>query len=462
MVVQFGVLYSYLLMPVFIYYLFGFFNNKFSIASVSKLVFAITITSTFAIHFFALNLILFVVASFWFYYYEGFNLRKFIFAFALFLLFSVLINLFWLQGIFSNQIFSVIDEQHESFFSPKFSENIPAVSKITGMYGFWREVGYNVIYKNIPVAFWYLFLLIFIVLMLIGYYLDNKNKISRFFYSLFWIGLILGTGISHPYTSPIFDLFFKNVPLFNGFRDSHKFVSFIALAYAYLVPFGLIKIKDYLADKSNIKNIKRLISVVFIILFLQFIILYNSPMFFLGSQIKSVDYPNSYFSVGNYLDNQNFWGYAIYLPWQLYMTYNWTYGSSGDGRIPVPVNKLSEKMIITGVDKYSSSSELISQISSCLREDNIKCLENSGVEYVLKDKCAYFPDDYSWINSSASVAVYKTSCVDVYKLNNKVNAIKPEVPYRFTFGLVVSILSALLLCLIAIYYKRLQKSQKSI
>jgi len=185
-------------------------------------------------------------------------------------------------------------------------------------------------------------------------------------------------------------------------------------------------------------------------------------MFFLGSQIKSVDYPNSYFSVGNYLDNQNFWGYAIYLPWQLYMTYNWTYGSSGDGRIPVPVNKLSEKMIITGVDKYSSSSELISQISSCLREDNIKCLENSWVEYVLKDKCAYFPDDYSWINSSASVAVYKTSCVDVYKLNNKVNAIKPEVPYRFTFGLVVSILSALLLCLIAIYYKRLQKSQKSI
>ena len=461
MVGQFGVLYSYLLMPVFVYYLFAFFESKFNIVSIIKMVFALTIASTFSIHFFALNFILFIVASFWFYYYDKFSLKKFAFAFVLFAVFAVLINLFWLQGIFSNPIFSVIDAQHESFFSPKFSEDVPAVSKIMGMYGFWREVGYNVLYKSVNVAVWYLLVLILVVLMLVGYYSNNKDKVSRFFYSLFWIGLILGTGISHPYTSPIFDFFFKNIPFFNGFRDSHKFVSLIALSYAYLVPLGLIRIKDYFADKFNGKDAKKLVAFVFILLFLQFALFYNSPMIFLGGQIKSVSYPNSYFSVGNYLDTQNSRGYAIYLPWQLYMTYSWTYGSSSDGRIAVPVNRISGQMIITGIDRYSSSSGLINQISSCLRSKDVKCLENSGVEYVLKDRCAYFPDNYSWLESNIS-PVYKTSCIDVYKLNNKVDAINPEMPYRFILGLSISILSALLLVLAVIYYRKSNREQKSI
>jgi len=176
-------------------------------------------------------------------------------------------------------------------------------------------------------------------------------------------------------------------------------------------------------------------------------------MLFLGGQIKSVDYPNSYFSVGNYLNNQEINGYIIYLPWQLYITYNWTEGSSSDGRIAVPINKVSDKMIITGIDQYSSSSELINKVSACLRDKDIKCFENSGVEYILKDKCAYFPDNYSWIDSNIS-PVYKTSCIDIYKLNNKVDATSLDFPYRFIIGLNFSIVTILLLILLLIYYRK--------
>lgn len=440
MIGQIGVLISYLLMPFFLFYLFNFFEKDMKFKELVKLIIAYTITGTFSMQFFVFNFIFFLFGSFWFYFYKNkFDFKKYLKVFALFLLLLILLNMFWIQGVFSNNIFSSINSDHERFFSPKLSENIPAVAKVIGMYGFWRESSYLRIFNLIPVSLWYIMLFILIALIILGYYIDNKNKKSKFFYSLFWIGLIFGVGISHPYTGRLFDFLFNSLPLFNGFRDSHKFVALIAISYAYLIPLSIIKIKEHI-------KIKKLFYGLIICLFVIFILIYNFPLIFLNNQIHPISYPQDYSQVNKFLNEQNTNGYIIYLPWQLYLTYSWSLNSSSDGRITVPINNLIQKDVISGTDTYGSSTELMSKINICLINKDVSCLENQGVEYILKDKCALYIDDYSWINSGP---VFQTNCVDVYKINNKTNAQTQQIPLRFVCGVIISLTTLITILLLA-------------
>ena len=432
MVGQIGVIISYLLMPVCIFYIIKLFQSQFEIKNIIKAVISITIASSFSIHFIALNVIVFLTASFWFYFYrQKSSINPYFKGIVILFILLILLNAIWLQGLFSNSsIFSVIDSSHESFFAPKLSQDIPAVAKVMGMWGFWREGGYITSYRSMPIPLWYISAIILVALMLIGYYSTNKDKTSKFFFSLWWIGLILATGISHPYTSPIFDFLFKNLPLFNGFRDSHKFVSFIALSYAYLIPLGLINIKQKIRNKPIVAS-----AFVFLALF---IIAYTFPLISLSNQVVSVGYPDSYIKVNEYLKTQPENNYAIYLPWQGYLTYDWSLKTSSDGRISVPINQIVERNVIQGEDGLGSGNALTRKIVQCLDSQNTKCLENAGVRYVLKDKCAFYPGSYEWLNSTKA---YETKCLDVYQLDNKQVNISKKIPGRFVFGLIISLVT---------------------
>ena len=429
MVGQIGVIISYLLIPMSIFYIIKLFQSQFEIKDVIKTVISITIAGSFSIHFIALNVIILLTASFWFYFYrQKLSITPYFKGIIILFILLILLNALWLQGLFSNSsIFSVIDSSHESFFAPKLSQDIPAVAKVMGMWGFWREGGYITSYRSMPIPLWYISAIILVALMLIGYYSTNKDKTSKFFFSLWWVGLILATGISHPYTSPIFDFLFKHLPLFNGFRDSHKFVSFIALSYAYLIPIGLISLKQKLKIKIT--------SITYLLLIL-FIITYTFPLININSQIFPANYPDSYIKVNEYLKTQPENNYAIYLPWQGYLTYDWSLKTSSDGRISVPINQIVERNIVQGEDVWGSENTLIREIGKCLDTQNTKCLENAGVRYVLKDKCAFYPESYGWLNS---IKAYETKCLDVYQLDNKQVNISKKIPGRFIFGLIISL-----------------------
>lgn len=434
---QLGVLLAYLLIPVFLYYLFcffKFFNNN----SLIKLVISMTLTSLFAVHFFVINFIIFLFASFWFYFYKNkYSLKKYLSCFSVIVILLVLLNAFWIQGVFSSGIFSSIDSSHEDFFSPKMSEDIPAVAKIIGMYGFWREGGLIRSYISLPLFLWYIMLFLLILMALIGF-LNPVNKKSMFFFTLFWIGIILGTGISHPYIKPFFDFLFNYIPLFNGFRDSHKLVSLIALSYAYLIPASLLYVKE---------KYKKLYF-PFLGFIIIFFLLLSFPLLGLWNQQKSVSYPQDYFKAGNYFENQNISGRIIYAPWGTYFTYNWTYNTSSDGRIAVPINHIIKQRVLIGSDKYGSKNLLDMNISKCLDNKNTSCLEDQGVEYVIKDKCAYSPDDYSWFSSP----VYETGCISIYKLEAR-SIEKQEIPPRFIIGVFISLITLMLLIGLVMKYK---------
>jgi hypothetical protein len=439
MVGQIWLLTSYFLFPVFLYYLMQSvlspenYRNWLFCSLVS------TIIVSFSLHFFPLILFALFVTLFWYFIKTSpRNKLHTIRGVSLFLVTLLLLNVFWIQALFSsNSTVSSIGLDDEIFFAPKLTEGVPTIVKIIGMWGFWREHGYISTYKTLPLPLWYFLTLLILLLFSVGYYVTFESKQTKVFFTFWWIGLILATGISHPYTRPLFDFLFTHVPFFNGFRDSHKFVLFVALAYAYLIPYAIVSLKD----KTYSLFKKKYISYGVMILALLLFIVYTYPLFGLWNQAHAANIPQSYEDVGKYLNRQNITGHVVYLPWHNYLTYRWSINTSPGGRIPVPINNYVSSRVIIGPDEWGGENELQQKIDLCLVNESLSCLEKTQVQYVLKDSCATFPDIYPWLNTTR---VHTTPCVTLYKLH-------PLVPIKFDNHVPIRVIVSYAISLISIF-----------
>jgi hypothetical protein len=305
------------------------------------------------------------------------------------------------------------------------------------MYGFWRESGYQVSYHILPLILWYAVLSALIILLLTGYF-HKSSKQQHFYFSSWWVGILLAVGISHPYTQNVFNFLFSNVPFFNGFRDSHKFVALVVLAYAFLIPEGVM----FIRSKLKIKFIPIIIAMLLIIVM-------ASPLINLNNQVHNTNYPDSYKKTADCLDNNEneicdgrfseIKGHIIYLPWELYLTYNWTKTASPDGRIPAPINNLVKPIIMTGPEAWGSTNDFQKNITGCLTNQSIDCLASQNVEYILKDRCAFYPETYAWINTTI---VHEDACITIYHLNSTTITAshQPQPSLRLFIGIIISIL----------------------
>ena len=413
-----GVLLSYILMPVYIFYLLSFFEKGINEKSLIKLSIAMTLVSLFSIHFFVINMIIFFAASFWFYLYtdQKVSVKRYVKYIVIFVVLLVLLNAFWIQGIFSGQAFSKTDSNDQS----SLLNNIPTVAKILAMSGFWREPAQVSTFDMFPVFVWYILLAFILISLLAGYYYFANEKRKKFFYTLFWSGLILAVGV--PYLDYL--------PFFSSFKDNNKFVSLIAISYAYFLPTFFLGLKD------KMKKLKFL-PVLFLV---ALVILFSFPLIGLKDQVKPVDYPSSYSDLNAFFNSKEISGKIIYLPWQNYLTYKWTEKSSSDGRISVPINQILYYPVIIGPDKWGKETELTSKISICIANKDINCLEENSVQFIIKDECSTYLDKYTWLDKNNSKKALENACIDVYEINNaRYN--RPEIPDRFLFGVIISILT---------------------
>jgi len=309
------------------------------------------------------------------------------------------------------------------------------------MSGFWRESAYSSTYNILGPIGYLIILALLLILFLAGYYLSHDKK-SKIFFTLFWLGLILGTGIAHPYTRPFFNSLFNYLPFFNGFRDSHKLTSLIALSYAYLISVFALELKIKLKELGFLP----------VIILILFILFFTFPLLGLWNQIKPVSYPSSYNELNSFLDSKQITGKIIYLPWQTYLTYNWTINSSSDGRIAVPINNILKYPVIIGSDVYGSETIETQKILDCLNNKSTTCLEQNSVQFVINDKCSFYKDDKSSTFESMNKA-YSNSCLDVYKLNSKPKPTQ-QIPLRFLVTSIVSLITFLVLIILLITLKK--------
>ncbi len=458
---QWGVVASTVLMPIFLYYLFKYFKAP-NTHNLFWLIISFMASSIHQLHFFVMNLgILFLYFILLIIKQRtnkiqlislGKNLLK-----VLGILF--LINLYWVLPYVFTQlqtqntgIIGAIDESDMLFFMPKTSV-VNSLINTAGMYGSWRENSIILAKNILPLPVWIGILLIFIFLMIRGFLTDPKKPENILLILLFIIGLIFAVGISTQYTEGIFKWFFDNIPFFKGFRDSNKFVSLIVISYAILGAKGLKSIVDENKDKIHNLKLRNAFGPILVLLMLSLIIIYNFPQIGLWGQLHPISYPESYSELNTYLNNIDETGHIMYLPWGTYFTYNWSKPAGLDGRIGNSINKVVEKFIITGSNEadYGAKNELQTNITKCLNKKDISCLEEQGVQYVILDDCAQFPDNYQWVRDNLN-KTYEDNCTKVYKTNSKIVVDKDfEIPLSFIIG---SIISAITLIGLIIWFKK--------
>lgn len=328
----------------------------------------------------------------------------------------VVLNLVWIiPGLLlpQNQFFSSIDSSQLAFFSMQQSAGFNTAVKSAMMVGSWREMGVIRAYKSLPTVFTFGFIALLFCLSIYALLKQPKNPLFVTLAACWVVGLVFATGISHPWTSGIFEFFYDHVPLFSGFRDSNKFVELITSAYAILAPIGL-----YLAFGGKTFEEKRTsaghlaASAAFLALLVA-VIAYNYPAIGLSNQVHPTSYPAEYQNLPSMIPQGQ---KAVLIPTGMYYTYNWSYAAGMDGRVSNPSARFPWLIIWTPTPLDIAGS-LHGGVYDCINSLNATCLVQNNVNYVLVDSCTIFKADNSWATNRSTVEK-EAGCLKLYKLAN--------------------------------------------
>jgi len=313
-----------------------------------KFIFLLTFVS-FSLHLLVLALIVMsIIFLFWFNKHKDPGISKIIIFSAI--LFTLL-NSYWIIPVLTakDTVLDNINDEDFKVFAPKI-ESFSDIFNIASMYGFWRE---DYIYAKDFIPYWQLlseFIILLAIYGFISYYKDPKIGIfARAFGVIGILGFILATGINGPFGG-INHWLFENTIL-KGFRDSHKFVAMIVLAYAALGGLGIKKIKNEYDSNYAVPKRKIVKFLLLAIICISLITpLVYSFTFFNGfaGQIKPTDYPEDWYETNNYIneDKQDF--KILFFPWHGYMDFKWI--NNTNKRIANPARSFFDKEVISGTN----------------------------------------------------------------------------------------------------------------
>lgn len=392
---QFGVVYTIMLAPLFLY-----FTKKYLEEPTKKNAFCsalfMSLSTLMQTHGILLHFVLFGCLIVFYLYFNKGKGKEIVFSLGYFALSYFLLNIYWIIPLLTLEnapIFSAIDSGDINFFQPRPSFTVNTFVKTALQFGAWRENGMLVAYNLIPYPLLLVALFVFIYLSAIG----TVEKRTPFSYALA-LAAIIGFIFALGPVSPLFNFAVDNLPLFSGFRDSNKFVELITLAYAFLIPIGLLELVQ---KKKNL---------IFSIIILG-IITFNYPAIGLSNQLHPNNIPLEYYQIKYSIpENEK----AVYFPIGIYLTYNWSLQSGLDGRIANPIGKEpSENLItLTNPGDFGAEDPRFADLSNCA---STSCLLKNNISYVVTDKCAMWISTPDWVKKNADI-YNETGCLTVYKL----------------------------------------------
>ena len=234
------ILFSYAIVP----FLLKTFIDLIEIKEKKEMVRFVLLLSIVAFNIHTLIISLFIISIIFlcgFYKHKDIRILRIIIISAILFIF---LNSYWIIPVITtkNTVADNISDKDFELFAPK-----GGLFDIAAMYGFWRE-GY--LYAKDFLPGWqilYLIILSLTILGFISYYKDDKIGIYvKAFAVIGIVGFILASGVNGP-LGDIVRWLFDNTIL-KGFRDSHKFVAMMVLAYSVLGGLGLNKIKSVLHE----------------------------------------------------------------------------------------------------------------------------------------------------------------------------------------------------------------------
>lgn len=348
-----------------------------------------------------------------------------------------ILNVYWLVPLFTTKgtILTQFSQADLFSFAPQNTSNLGIAFNIASMYGFWRNA-YT--YAKDLLPFWWL-LFIFILFLAIYGFISKISSASRAsnselrmevtpppdrkklqstepwlvisFALIGIIGFILALGVANTYTRPFFEWLWDNFSFFRGFRDSQKFVMLLCLAYAFLGGLGVNELLRGLRKQT--KQLPRIGMTALICIALLTPAAYSFTEFGFHGQLGVTDYPQQWYDVNNYLNQDKDDFNVLFLPWHMYMDFGWL--PNKDKRLGNPAQQFFDKPVIAGDNIempgiYTESTNPVSKYVEFLLSKS-KDVSNLGellaplnVKYIILVNEADYPN-YDFLNHQIDLKI---------------------------------------------------------
>ena len=164
------------------------------------------------------------------------------------------------------------------------------------------------------------------------------------------VGVVLAIGPSLPLTRPVFEWLWGEFAWYRAFRDSHKFVALLALAYAYLGAVGLGALFRGAATHSPLpfSRLRGLAPWAILLIPLS----YGAPMFGTLGQLKPAEFPPGWHNVREILDQDESDYSVLVLPWHMYAPLEWLPNRMTN--IAVPVQMFFARQEVISADNWET------------------------------------------------------------------------------------------------------------
>lgn len=230
---------------------------------------------------------------------------------------SLVVNAYWLVpvALAPETTLTRIGEGDRAFFATTRS-GLPSVGfAALTLQGFWRAS-----YAS-PYAHAWLLVAPALVVFFCAYALATRKEADARGVALAGaLAFLLAIGGSSRWTAWLFDALWDAVPPMRGFRDAHKFLALLALAYAYLAPTGL----DAIVEALRRSRPRRVAAAPLVAFGLALLVPLASATPLLGGyagQLGATPYPEEWAEAEVLTRDCD--GAMVVLPWHLYMDVAW-------------------------------------------------------------------------------------------------------------------------------------------
>ena len=314
------------------------------------------------------------------------------------------LNLFWavpslVDVARGETVVGQFSEVDRDLYKPVAVSSLGTVFDVASLQGFWRG---NYQYAGDYFSLWWLGFILTLFLTFVGA-MAYMGRGRRHWLPLAMLGLgglafVLALGAATGPTKAVFEGLWAAVPGFSAFRDSHKFLALLALAYAYLGALGVQELWRLYAEprRGDPFHWRRVSVIGSVLLPLAFAF----PLVGAAGQLGTTDFPDEWYQVRETLERDKGDYQVLFLPWHMYSGFGWL--PNDDRILATPAHQFFGSQVISADNiEYGVFSQSVNPVSRYVETilshsqevDNFgELLAPLNVRYVILVQEADFPN----------------------------------------------------------------------
>lgn len=276
------------------------------------------------------------------------------------------------------------------------------------LYGFWGDDQNLYTLPEDHYSWWWMPIVGLWALVAIGmvraWRLRATRPMALVFSACLVIGLLWAISSAVSPFATIHEWAAKYLPLIAGYREPHKFVALIALAYVYFGAFGVTVVRQFIGERWQ-----RTVALAGVFL----LPLACTPLLLFGGQgqLSAQEYPAGWYAANRYLNQQSGNRTAAVLPWHLYLPLSFSEGVSANPapaffEAPVVHSNDPELGASRGYAADNTQTEAVSRAWVAPPAELATRLAAEKIRYIILLK-EYDFENYTYISNAPDIALVR-------------------------------------------------------